>query len=236
MICSSPTCTDISYANNNLTFNVSGFSTYVSASNSELEINVSNGYNNKPLGNETIWFLANYTNRSSGISINTTNTNCTIKFNDTSWTNMTFNMSTSLYQHNRSFTRTGTWNYNISCTGSVEGYEDINVTDSLTVYLNATYLVLNQSLVGVDHSSLVLGDIDNDGYDDLIIAGWNGSYLGLVYNNNVSSFVLNSSESITEIIRGSLGLVDYDEDEDSDLVIMGKDENSVLIAKIYKNE
>ena len=53
----------------NLTFNVTGFSTYITASNSKLVFSVSNRYNNKLVVNESLWFTANYTNRTSGISI-----------------------------------------------------------------------------------------------------------------------------------------------------------------------
>jgi hypothetical protein len=243
VVCDSTICTGITYTDhNNLTFNVTGFTSYSSASNSKLVVTDSNRYNNKRLVNETVWFTVNYTNRTSGISINGSYTNCSIKFNDTVGINMTFNTSTLIYDYNRTFNSTGEWDYNISCIGLFAGYENISEVTSLTTYLNVTYLALNQSLEGLDErASLLLGNLNNDALDDLIISGYNTSLrdswlLDIYINNDYIYSELNNN--LTAIAIGSLALVDYDNDGDLDVVTVGESSGVGLnlVSNIFRNE
>ena len=233
VVCDSTICTGITYTNyNNLTFNVTGFTSYSSASNSKLAVTSSNRYNNKLLVNETVWFTANYTNRTSGVSINYSGTNCSILFNDTAEINMTFNASTLVYDYNRTFNSTGEWDYNISCKGILAGYENINATTVLTTYLNVTYLALNQSLEGISYgASLVLGNLNSDNYSDIIISGEttssSSSAVTYWYSNNESIFNLTYSGLIYNISRSSISLNDYDKDSDLDIFISGYDGQSL---------
>jgi len=86
---------------------------------------------------EQIYFYANYTNATSGESINNTNVYCNITFNIsgtwTPWETMLFNTTSLLYQYNRSFTEAGTFNWNVSCNGSALGYDPLNATDTVVV-------------------------------------------------------------------------------------------------------
>ncbi|MBW2980011.1 hypothetical protein KY360_01160 [Candidatus Woesearchaeota archaeon] len=87
--------------------------------------------------NSSTYFYANYTNVTSGVSINGTGTNCSINFNYTgTWStpvNMTFNDTTLLYQYNETVTtRFGSY-YNITCDGVALGYDILNLTDEVYI-------------------------------------------------------------------------------------------------------
>lgn len=128
-VCSS--CTVLSYVSNDFKFNVTSFSTYSASSNSKLSVSVVDD-NSKIIPDETVYFYANYTNRTSGINIS--GINCNISFNG-SYINMSFNSSSGRYYYNRTFedqrVRTYTQNYNVSCFGSALGYEDLNTSSVL---------------------------------------------------------------------------------------------------------
>ncbi len=104
---------------------------------------------------------------------------------------------------------------------------------SQTVYSN-TYLTENASwysgLTASQWTSLVAGDLNNDGYQDLVQIGCTNTlgqdcngYLAKVYINNGSSFVENSTwqQNLTSVNYGSLALGDVDNDGDLDLVLNG---------------
>jgi len=87
--------------------------------------------------NNSVNFFADYTNTTSDESINGTGINCEIKFNVTgSWTspvNMTFDTSSGFYEYNRYFNQNGTFDWNVLCNGSLAGYEELSVTDNVTI-------------------------------------------------------------------------------------------------------
>jgi PGF-pre-PGF domain-containing protein len=101
---------------------------------------------------------------------------------------------------------------------------------SSPIYAN-TYLTKNSawdsSLVGSRWTYIASGDIDNDGYKDIVQVGCTGgtpcnSYVSNVYINNRTSFVLSSwGNSFTKVNYGSIALGDVDNDGDLDLAYSG---------------
>ena len=82
-------------------------------------------------------FYANYTNLTSGKSINGTGIKCNISFNIsgslTTPANMVFNSSSRLYAYNMSFTSRGLYAWNATCYGSSQNFDNLNATDNITV-------------------------------------------------------------------------------------------------------
>ena len=85
--------------------------------------------------NETTYFFANYTNITSGEVLNDTIANCTINFTDQD-SDMAFNATKQLWEYNRTFSSSGTYEYNITCDGT--GYEELNASDNVLISPNCT--------------------------------------------------------------------------------------------------
>jgi hypothetical protein len=133
-------CYLLSYDSQNLTFNVSHFTSYTTGANSELRIwdeNDPEGGGKSIYTDQNVTFFSNYTNSTDGISINGTSVYCNISFNIsggwTEWTNMIFNETSLLYEYNRSFSSSETINWNVSCFGSAMDYEPLNTTDDIII-------------------------------------------------------------------------------------------------------
>jgi hypothetical protein len=141
--CTGGICT-FNYYNGNLSFNVSYFTNYSSSQNSNLTI----WDETDPIIGETkyenndVIFYSNYTNLTSGESINGSNVYCNISFNIAGWTpevNMTFNSSSKLYEYNRSFLNNGTVQWRTSCFDSSLSFEPLIVTDTVNISQDDTF-------------------------------------------------------------------------------------------------
>jgi len=91
----------------------------------------------RPNSTTTAKFFANYTNLTSGEPINGSNIECNASFNVSGgWTlpaNMWFNSSSKLYEYNRTFASRGFYYWNATCYGSLQGFDNLNATDNITV-------------------------------------------------------------------------------------------------------
>jgi hypothetical protein len=79
------------------------------------------------------------------------------------------------------------------------------------------------------------GDYDNDGDQDLLLAGYIGSLITRIYKNTNGQLAADNSVTLTGIDRGSVEWGDYDGDGDLDILLSGQDVSSNSITKIYKN-
>jgi lysophospholipase L1-like esterase len=131
------------YSGGNLSFNVTHFTNYSAGANANLTIwddTDPEGGSQTKYSRDKIKFYANYTNRTSGQPINETGVYCNISFNVTpnGPFGMTFNSSSLLYEYNRSFPTSGTFNWNVTGNGSVQDYEELDVTDIVTVIISTS--------------------------------------------------------------------------------------------------
>ena len=83
---------------------------------------------------DNIFFYANYTNSTSGAVVS--DGNCSIRFENSTndfggWFNMSFNLSTTQFEYNRTFDYKGTFNFEVNCTNSSS--MNINLTDGFTI-------------------------------------------------------------------------------------------------------
>jgi hypothetical protein len=94
---------------------------------------------------------------------------------------------------------------------------------------------IDAGLLGLWDSSAAWADYDNDGDLDLALTGWpwDSGDATRVYRNDAGGFT-NIAEDLPKALRGSAAWGDYDNDGDSDLLLIGADWNS--FTPICRNE
>ncbi len=115
--------------------------------------------------NEQVAFFANYTN-STKSSINGSGIYCEIKFNITGNfsepVNMSFNVTSALYSHVRSFNISTTIFWNVFCNGSASLHKSRNITDNITIPNRAPVLTTNLPNQTWNEDTIrVNGDLDD---------------------------------------------------------------------------
>ncbi len=121
------TCEVISKNANTLTFNVTGFSTYIVTSTSSLNID-DDTRNGIVYANESVTFYANYSNITSGLPLIGS---CDISINDGGWsvpTTMMYNSTIKKFTYDHTFTTLNSFPYNISCTTTDSGFDNLTAT------------------------------------------------------------------------------------------------------------
>jgi len=96
----------------------------------------------------------------------------------------------------------------------------IYLTDGLGNFIEDTI----NKLQGVYQSSIVVSDFNNDGQQDLIVAGSLSSRVSStnLYFGNNGIFILDSTSQIKNLGFGSISVADIDNDNDLDLFISGE--------------
>ncbi|MBU0757882.1 MAG: DUF2341 domain-containing protein, partial [Nanoarchaeota archaeon] len=219
-LCEDAVCTFISYSGNNLTFNVSEFSSYSATNNTILSI-----YDNTDIlgGNQTVYvyqnitFYANYTNYTSGEQIGGADVFCEIDFDDSAPVNMTFNSTD--YYFVRNFTLGGTYNWTVFCNGSAIGAEPISLMDD--AYINGDteppIVILdspaNLSWTSASKITFYYNVSDNNGFNNcsLYINGEFNQSNSTIYNNQKNNFSvegMSDGENLWYVSCIDLGLLE----------------------------
>lgn len=91
-------------------------------------------------------------------------------------------------------------------------------------------------IAGVYSAAVAPGDYDNDGDEDLLVAGVKaeGSYVTRLYRNDDGSFVP-SDVALPQIAFGVAKWVDYDNDGDLDLMLSGAEDTGRFRTALYRN-
>lgn len=125
-----------------------------------------------------------------------------------------------------------------------DGWTDLLITGKSEGARRICYLYRNEKgisfqkvieLEGVTEGDSEWGDINNDGYPDLVIAGYNGdSYQSKIYTNKKGT--LQFSQNLSVPLGGcDLEWLDYDGDEDLDLISIGGVNNTSPKTVLYTN-
>ncbi len=93
----------------------------------------------------------------------------------------------------------------------------------------------NTPFEGVIRGAAGFSDVDNDGDQDVLIAGFDIGRPKLYLNDGEGNFSLTSNNTFIRGTDNSLAFVDVDGDNDEDLLLTGRDDFNDPIAILYKN-
>lgn len=104
--------------------------------------------------------------------------------------------------------------------------------------LNKEFTRVKNSFPGLHRGAAAKGDYDNDGDDDLILTGLSdGKQLIIrLYRNDGPFHYTPVKDYFTPVVDGSIDWGDFDNDEDLDIIITGKEFNNKMSTKIYRND
>ncbi|MEM6804367.1 MAG: T9SS type A sorting domain-containing protein [Bacteroidota bacterium] len=132
-----------------------------------------------------------------------------------------------------------------------DGDEDVLITgqsnfgDNSKLYKNDGQGVFTEDKVapfwGVVNGSVAFADVDADGDQDLIITGrslGNNIFIAKLYINDrvLDRFLEDRGVPFEGVGNGAIAFSDVDGDGDQDLVLTGKTNASIRIAKLYEND
>jgi gliding motility-associated-like protein len=117
---------------------------------------------------------------------------------------------------------------------------DESSTSVTHIYLNdgAAFQKLPFEPAGISNGSLSLGDLNNDGLPDILLAGYTNSsiYETYYYENRGNNTFQEEALGLEAVGRGSLALGDFNNDHSLDLFLTGNRNGSLPpIAKLYEN-
>ncbi len=198
-----------------------------------------NDFKKSNTGYWTVYFFSNYTN-STGDPIDNLTGNCEIRLNKTgswtSWTNMSYNQSSGLWEYNTSFTYKGTRNWEANCTSAV--YSGIYLADSNGVKItNSQPCIFGRQTIGgplqnlscseevTCHYYLNLNSTDDDNNDPLTYdhatSGWDESYMDFDGSGHLTVLITNNNDPSSF----NLTFIVTDTDSSSDVAYMLINEN-----------
>lgn len=131
-----------------------------------------------------------------------------------------------------------------------DGDEDLIISGTSDNQGRITKLYLNDGtgnfsepafnpFTGVSYAAADLGDVDNDGDLDILIAGENNNGLritGLYLNDGLGNFSLNTDSDFAGTYFGSVHFADIDGDDDLDVFLSGMTDTDTRTANIYLND
>jgi len=134
-------------------------------------------------------------------------------------------------------------NHGTAAWGDYDQDGDLDIllagTDESIIYNNTAgnFVNIKAGLPGVTAASAAWGDYDNDGDLDILLTGKDnaGSVTAKIYQNSNNSFI-DSNIKLEGVSNGSVAWGDFDNDNDLDILLTGKDSASVPISKIYRND
>ncbi len=104
-----------------------------------------------------------------------------------------------------------------------------------------TFTEMSFPLMGVNNSSAVWGDYDNDGDLDILLTGQTntGQRIAKIYRNDGGGVFTDVQAALTSVFEtgeGSSAWGDYDNDGDLDILLTGSGSGDTPVTKIYRND
>jgi hypothetical protein len=188
-------CSIISLANNQLVFNVTGFSTYTVTSTSKLETFDTTDYSIIKQ-NQSVIFSANYTNLTSGNPIISA---CNISVDGMGIFAMNYNLTSQLHEYNLSLENAGIIPYTIQCVPIESGFDSLE--------LNSTCIIQGVSLTSFSDTTVQVGPSSsmNVTSDSVIIDAQASNLTELSFD---AQFVTNTWQGYYGSLVGKIRLVD----------------------------
>ena len=102
---------------------------------------------------------------------------------------------------------------------------------------NGAFDAVDAGLTGVYSSTIARGDYDNDGDDDLLIAGLTDADTPVtqLYRNDDGAFAREDSP-FRQLAFGDAQWGDYDNDGDKDLALSGAEADGAFVTLLYRND
>ncbi len=101
---------------------------------------------------------------------------------------------------------------------------------------NGSFVQINPGLPGIYWGTAVWGDYDNDGYQDVAIAGYfAGAALARIYRNNGDGTFSDIHAGLTPVGYAALAWGDFNNDGRLDLLLTGNP-GGQLVSQVYRNE
>lgn len=102
---------------------------------------------------------------------------------------------------------------------------------------NGTFTEVTTTIIPLGAASAAWGDINNDGFLDLAVAGNSGSniYATRVYRNNGDGSFTDIQGDFTPLVTPAITWADFNNDGYQDLVVLGGDNSSNGQTKLYIN-
>jgi len=117
----------------------------------------------------------------------------------------------------------------------ITGWDGSNPT--ATLYLgggDGTFEEAGADLTGVRFGATSITDIDEDGNKDLLITGWDGSNpTATVYLGGGDGTFVEADAGLTGVWFSATSIADIDNDENEDVLLVGRDENNSATATLY---
>jgi len=143
VLCNSSICNYISYDNTTGTFvmNVTHFTSYSTTANSYLIIYDDEDEGGNPAMYDYVSFYANYSNLTSSEPIVGGGVWCRISFSDSAENfDMVYDAPNEVYVYNRTFDDDEAFDYNVTCNGNSNGYEEAETSDIIVIARDSGYI------------------------------------------------------------------------------------------------